>query len=64
MTSNYARWSMEHEVFKNGDILSATMNIDGAWMDTQKRKLMIPTAPIGEIFEAMRRTSNSELIIK
>jgi len=63
-TSNYARWSMEHEVFKNGNILAATMNIDGAWMDTQKRKLAAPPAIVAGIFEAMPRTENFQFIIK
>jgi len=63
-TSNYARWSMEHELFKNGNILSATMNIDGAWMDTQKRKLTAPPVMIHDIFDKLPKTENFQIIIK
>ena len=63
-TSNYSRWSMAHEIFKNGDILSATINIDGAWMDTQKRKLTAPPEFITGIFETMPKTENFQIILK
>jgi len=36
-TQDFSRLSMVHEVFKN-DILSAVITVDGAWMDTIKRK--------------------------
>lgn len=64
MTSDYSRWSMEHEIWKNAEILAATTNIDGAWMDTQKRKLAIPPPLIKNIFETCPRSANFELIIK
>jgi len=64
MTSNYSRWSMEHEVWKNGDILAATMNIDGAWLDTQKRKLTAPPPIVKDIFEMAPKSENFHVIIK
>lgn len=39
---NGSRWSMRHELWINGDTLAAVINIDGAWLDTGKRKLMTP----------------------
>ena len=62
--SNYSRWTMEHEIYKHADILSATINIDGAWMDTQKRKLAVPPPIVAGIFDAMPRTENFQIIIK
>jgi len=44
-----SRWTMQHHLYKNGDQLSATITIDGAWMNTEKRKL----APIPEEFKTM-----------
>jgi acyl-CoA thioester hydrolase len=46
---NFSRWSMSHEVFK-GDVLAAKIFIDGAWIDTVKRKLASPPPAITEIF--------------
>jgi acyl-CoA thioester hydrolase len=62
MTADNAKWSMEHEIFKNDDTLSASINIDGAWMDTQKRKLTIPPAIIIDIFKVMPKSDNFQII--
>jgi acyl-CoA thioester hydrolase len=37
-----SRWSMVHELWTNGNILAATITIDGAWLDTKIRKLAKP----------------------
>src|SRR6476620_2527139 len=50
-SEDYGRWSMTHRIIKNGNILAAIINLDGAWMDTVKRKLAIPSAAIHPIFE-------------
>jgi acyl-CoA thioester hydrolase len=46
-----SRWSMRHEVFKNADTLSAVVTVDGAWLDTGKRKLAAPPGEILELYE-------------
>lgn len=46
-----SRWGMQHEIFKNNGKLSATINIEGAWMNTQLRKLSGPPAMILSLFE-------------
>ncbi|RAJ73730.1 acyl-CoA thioester hydrolase [Chitinophaga dinghuensis] len=33
------RWSIRHEIFRQDGVKAATVNVDGAWMDTVKRKL-------------------------
>jgi acyl-CoA thioester hydrolase len=59
-TPNASRWSIQHHIFKNGDTLSAILTVDGAWIDTVKRKLATPPPeatktfrlmPVGEGFE-------------
>lgn len=37
-----SRWSMLHELWINKSTLAAIISIDGAWMDTQVRKLATP----------------------
>src|SRR5215212_12246280 len=37
---DYSRWSFQHTVRKNNDV-SAIVIIDGAWLDTVKRKLTL-----------------------
>jgi acyl-CoA thioester hydrolase len=61
---DFGRWSIRHQFFKNGTELAATLTVDGAWIDTNLRKL----APLPEqsrpVFAAMPRTENFEWIVK
>ncbi len=38
---NGSRWSIRHEIFKADGVKAAVLNVDGAWLDTQKRKLTV-----------------------
>jgi acyl-CoA thioester hydrolase len=57
-----SRWSMRHHVYKNGDVLAAIITVDGAWIDTQLRKLSAPKGPILEVFAHMPRAADFEWI--
>jgi len=46
-----SRWTMQHQIFKNGEIVAAVITLDGAWIDTVKRKLAVPPAVVGKSFE-------------
>jgi len=45
MKADASRWSIIHE-FYNDEMLCATITVDGAWMDTNLRKLATPTPQI------------------
>ena len=49
-----------HEIWKNGDTLCAIVNVDGAWIDTNLRKLTVPPAIVQQVFGAMTKTENFE----
>ena len=57
-----SRWSMRHHIYKNGDTLAAIITVDGAWIDTQLRKLAAPQAHILEGFAHMPRATDFEWI--
>ncbi len=57
-SANFARWSMSHKIMIGEDKLAATVNVDGAWMDLQKRKLAIPPAVITNMFELAPRSAD------
>lgn len=38
---DFSRFSIQHTVRKNGDIVSAVLTIDLAWLNTQQRKLAV-----------------------
>ena len=61
---DFSKWTMVHDIWKNGDKLSAVITIDGAWIDTQKRKLTIPSIFVAQAFEAIQKTNDFEWIEK
>lgn len=58
------RWSMKHEIWKNGDSLSAILHIDGAWLDTKIRKLTIPPDSFREVFDLVPKSADFSWIEK
>ena len=50
---DFSRWTMMHEIWKSRDILCAVITLDGAWMDTVKRKLTTPPDSFNEIFSVI-----------
>lgn len=63
-TPDMGRWTIAHEIRKNGDTLSAIITVDGAWLDTRHRKLAIPPEYFRRIFDSVPRAENFEWIKK
>ncbi len=59
---DFARWSLRHHFLKGDDSLAAIINIDGGWIDLTKRKLIIPTSLIRNVFEKLPKSSDFEWI--
>ena len=55
---NFSRWTIQHTIFKNADIVSAILTVDGAWIDITKRKLAVPTDEVANVFNLMPRNKN------
>ncbi len=55
-----SRWTMQHQLFKNDEIVAAILTLDGAWIDTEKRKLAIPPADVKEVFVHMPKADGFE----
>lgn len=53
MRNDGARWSFSHEIFKGGKdgVKAAQLNVDGAWLNLNSRKL----GTIPEVSEVMNR---------
>jgi acyl-CoA thioester hydrolase len=58
LNMNFSRWRIVHEIFKNNDLVAALITVDGAWIDTQKRKLAIPPDIFKTTFELIPKTNN------
>jgi acyl-CoA thioester hydrolase len=61
-TADFSRWSFRHVITKQDGTLAATMNIDGAWIETVKRKLAIPSEELHARFEQIPRAADFEVI--
>lgn len=47
---DYSRWTIVHEIMRDGNTLCCTLTIEGAWINVTERKLMIPPAEVGAMF--------------
>ena len=59
---DYSRWSIQHQVLKNGETLCAVITVDGAWMNIAERKLMSPPEQVTEVFSKMPLAETFEWI--
>jgi acyl-CoA thioester hydrolase len=50
-TPDFGRWSLRHHFKKEDGTLAAILNLDGAWIDIEKRKLIVPGDIIRNAFE-------------
>ena len=55
---DYSRWTIQHTVMKNSDTVSAILTVDGAWLDTARRKLVTPAKEVLETFSQMPTCEN------
>lgn len=63
-TADFSRWSLRHQFIKEDGSLAAIVNIDGAWLDLIKRKLVVPNELVQGIFASFPKSSEYELIIR
>jgi acyl-CoA thioester hydrolase len=56
--TDFSRWSIQHIIKKNEDTVSAIITVDGAWMNTVERKLIVPPAEVEKAFIEMPRAEN------
>ena len=56
--ADFSRVSIQHEIYKNENILSAILTVDGAWINIRERKLTAPPETIHKIFDDAPRHVN------
>jgi acyl-CoA thioester hydrolase len=52
---DFSRWTIRHQLFKNKDTLAAILTVEGAFLNTQLRKLAVPPSLAGDTFNSMPR---------
>jgi acyl-CoA thioester hydrolase len=48
-----SRWTIVHTIYKANGRVAATVTVDGAWLDLDRRKLTVPPAELAAAFSAM-----------
>lgn len=51
------KWRMIHRIFR-GTELTATVELDGAWLDLRARKIVVPPAELVRAFDRLARTED------
>ncbi|MGC8749609.1 acyl-CoA thioesterase [Hydrotalea sp.] len=62
ITASGDRWSLQHELQNSNGIIHAIINIDGAWMNTEIRKLVAPPSSFQEMFLTIPKTNDFKIV--
>jgi len=58
VSADFRKFTMFHEIYKNDGELAALLTIDGAWMNTQLRKIAVPPPIIIDSLNVMPKTDD------
>jgi acyl-CoA thioester hydrolase len=53
-----SRWTIRHEIFRGDGIKAAIINAEGAWIDTEKRKLTLLPVELSSLFLSSPRSAD------
>lgn len=62
MSENGERFKFEHKIIKENGVIAARIDVFGAWMDLQTRKLTVPPHELLTTFEHLPKTEYFEII--
>ncbi len=61
-SENGERFKFQHKIFKQDGVLAAIIEVYGAWLDLEKRKLTIPPSQIITTFNSLKKSEDFETI--
>jgi acyl-CoA thioester hydrolase len=53
-----SRWTIRHEIYRRDGVKAAVINVDGAWIDLQKRKLTVLPVELSVAFASAPRSAD------
>jgi acyl-CoA thioester hydrolase len=57
---DFSRWTIRHNIVKDGNTVAAILTLDGAWIDTAKRKLAVTPQEVINAFQVMPKAKEFE----
>ncbi|MFN2458695.1 MAG: acyl-CoA thioesterase [Chitinophagaceae bacterium] len=57
---DFSRWTIQHHITKNSNVLSAVLTVDGAWLNTRERRLASPPEQVHQVFSNMPKSEKFE----
>lgn len=64
LSEDGSRWRIVHTIRKPDGVVAATVTVDGAWLDLQRRKLTVPTAELTTTMARAARHESYQDIVK
>lgn len=58
---DHSRWKIRHKITRNEEVISATIEVDIAWIDTSLRKLIVPPDFVGQVGELIPQSPDFEV---
>lgn len=62
LSENAERWKIRHEIFNEQGLLAAVIDVYGAWLDLDKRKLTGIPYKFRHVFDSIEHTEDFEII--
>lgn len=62
VSEDFRKFSMQHEIFRNDNELAALLIVDGAWMDTVKRKIAAPPQMVIDTLNTIPKTEDYKTV--
>jgi acyl-CoA thioester hydrolase len=62
LSNDFRKWTMVHELWKDETTLAAVIAVDGAWMNTQQRRITAPPNIFKTAFEMIPKTEDFKII--
>ena len=57
------RWKLRHQIYNEAGLLSAEINVYGAWIDNVKRKITTPPEKFQNLFAPLQKTADFKEIL-
>jgi acyl-CoA thioester hydrolase len=62
VTTDFRKWTLVCEIYKNAETLAAIVTVDGAWMDTIARKVIMPPEDCKNLFDKAPKTDSFQVL--